>query len=247
MHKETATKLALAFFAVVLVADLVFTGGGIQSLRIISKPLIVLSLLAYFLLSTKGMASPLKGWVVGALLLSWLGDVLLLFESRDSLYFILGLSAFLLAHVAYIIFFNRLRRVEGIALKPMLFLPVLVYYIGLISLLYSHLGAMKLPVVVYGAVISAMLATALHLKSLRGSAAGPLFLLGAALFVLSDSLLAVNKFLEPFTGAGLLIMLTYGLAQFFIVRGNILVFQKAKTNRLIVEQKEALYNDSTIH
>lgn len=247
MHKETATKLALAFFAVVLVADLVFTGGGIQSLRIISKPLIVLSLLAYFLLSTKGMASPLKGWVVGALLLSWLGDVLLLFESRDSLYFILGLSAFLLAHVAYIIFFNRLRRVEGIALQPLLFLPVLVYYIGLISLLYSHLGAMKLPVVVYGAVISAMLATALHLKSLRGSAAGPLFLLGAALFVLSDSLLAVNKFLEPFTGAGLLIMLTYGLAQFFIVRGSILVFQKAKTNRLIVEQKEALYNDSTIH
>ena len=247
MYKETATKLALAFFAVVLAADLVFTAGGLQDLRIISKPLIVLSLLAYFLLRTKQVSSSLKNWVVGALVFSWLGDVLLLFESRDSLYFILGLSAFLLAHVAYIIFFNQLRRAEGIPIKPLLFLPVLVYYIGLISLLYANLGGMTLPVVVYGAVISTMLAMALHLKALKDSVAGALFLLGAALFVLSDSLLAVNKFLQPFAGAGLLIMLTYGLAQFFIVRGSILAFQKKKTNELIVEQKEALYNDSTIH
>lgn len=247
MHKGTATKLTLALFAAVLAADLVFTWADLQTLRLVSKPLIVLSLLAYFLLRTKETSSPLKGWVVGALVFSWLGDVLLLFEARDPLFFILGLSAFLLAHVTYIVFFNRLRRVEGIVLQPLLFLPVLVYYIGLISLLYPNLGGLKLPVVVYGAVISTMLAAALHLKAVRGSRAGALFVLGAALFVLSDSLLAVNKFLEPFAGAGLLIMLTYGLAQFLIVRGSILVFQKNMTNRLIVEQKEALYNDSTIH
>jgi uncharacterized membrane protein YhhN len=246
MHKGTAPKLTLALFAAVLAADLVFTWADLQTLRLISKPLIVLSLLAYFLLSTKEASSPLKSWVVGALVFSWLGDVLLLFEARDSLFFILGLSAFLLAHVAYIVFFNRLRRVEGIGLQPFLFLPVLVYYIGLISLLYPSLGGMKLPVVVYGAVISTMLAAALHLKAIRGSRAGALFVLGAALFVLSDSLLAVNKFLQPFAGAGLLIMLTYGLAQFFIVRGSILVVQMGKAPGSVVGPKEELYNDSFI-
>jgi uncharacterized membrane protein YhhN len=247
MHKEPASKLTLVLFAVVLAADLAFTTGGLQDVRIISKPLIVLSLLGYFLLRTGGVSSSLKSWVIGALVFSWLGDVLLLFESRDPLYFILGLSAFLLAHVAYIVFFNRLRRVEGITIKPLLFLPVLIYYIGLISLLYSNLGGMKLPVVVYGAVISTMLAAAFHLKAIRGSRAGALFVLGAALFVLSDSLLAVNKFLQSFAGAGLLIMLTYGLAQFFIVRGSILVFQKAKTSKPAIELKEELYNDSSFH
>lgn len=46
-------------------------------------------------------------------------------------------------------------------------------------------------------------------------------LAGAALFVLSDSVLAINKFYQSFELAGLLIMLTYGAAQYFIVKGAI--------------------------
>jgi len=44
---------------------------------------------------------------------------------------------------------------------------------------------------------------------------------GAGLFVISDSVLAINKFYQPFEAAGILIMLTYGLAQFFIIKGAI--------------------------
>ena len=47
------------------------------------------------------------------------------------------------------------------------------------------------------------------------------YLLGATAFVLSDSLLAVNKFYQPFAYAGIFIMLTYCAAQYFIVRGYI--------------------------
>jgi uncharacterized membrane protein YhhN len=67
-----------------------------------------------------------------------------------------------------------------------------------------------------------MLLLALHLFFIRNKRAGLFMLLGAVLFVISDSMLAINKFYQPFNGAGLLIMLTYGLAQFFIIRGAIL-------------------------
>jgi uncharacterized membrane protein YhhN len=46
-----------------------------------------------------------------------------------------------------------------------------------------------------------------------------LFIIGAVFFVLSDSLLAINKFYHPFWGANISIMLTYGIAQFCIVKG----------------------------
>ena len=48
---------------------------------------------------------------------------------------------------------------------------------------------------------------------------------GALLFVISDSVLAINKFYHPFEIAGIIIMLTYGLAQFFIAEGAIQYIQ----------------------
>jgi uncharacterized membrane protein YhhN len=75
---------------------------------------------------------------------------------------------------------------------------------------------MRIPVIVYGLVISAMLLFALH-------AGATDYAVGAVLFVLSDSILALNKFHTSFLLAGSLIMLTYGLAQYFIVTGASMV------------------------
>ena len=216
----------MLLFGLALSADLLFTATHLSALRLISKPLIVLALLAYFLFSTRGLVSSLKAWVVGALLFSWLGDVLLLFETLASLYFILGLSSFLLAQVAYTVFFNKLRQAESISFKGLLMVIALVYYAILTAFLFPHLGALKGPVLVYGLVISLMLAAAMHLGRFPQKWAGVSIVLGAFFFILSDSLLAINKFYTSFAGAGLLVMLTYGMAQFFIVRGSILAFQK---------------------
>jgi len=244
MYKGTAATLSLLVFAIALAADLVFTVLDIASLRIISKPLIVLALLAYFLFSTRAVVSPLKAWVVGALVFSWLGDVLLLFESRSSLYFILGLSSFLLAQVAYTVFFQKLRRAGAIGFNALYMAIALVYCAILITFLFPHLGPMKLPVLVYGLVISLMLAVAMHLGRLPQKKAAVSIVLGAIFFVLSDSLLAINKFYTSFAGAGLLVMITYGMAQFFIVRGSILAFQKEGATEPLTGRKEELYNDS---
>ena len=45
---------------------------------------------------------------------------------------------------------------------------------------------------------------------------------GALFFLISDSILAVNKFADPVTNAGFWIMSTYALAQYLIVRGVVL-------------------------
>ena len=77
---------------------------------------------------------------------------------------------------------------------------------------------MKVPVVVYGAVISAMFFVALQLLFYKSKASRQI-ILGAVLFVISDSVLAFNKFYSSFNNAGLVIMLTYTFAQYFITKG----------------------------
>ncbi len=144
-----------------------------------------------------------------------------MFQEKKSLFFLLGLSAFLIAHTFYIIFFHGIRIREKIKSNLWLLLIVVTYYAVLITFLSPHLGTMKLPVRVYGIVISFMLMLAMHMLFLKNKKPGWWMSTGALSFVISDSLLAINKFYQPFESAGLIIMVTYGLAQLFITRGAI--------------------------
>ncbi len=154
-----------------------------------------------------------------ALLFSWLGDVLLMFQQKDPLFFLLGLSSFLIAHIFYIIFFYRVGIEEKVRVNPWLLLIVAIYYIALITLLSPHLGEMKVPVFIYGIVISFMFMLAMHMLSIKNKRVGQWMMAGALLFVISDSTLAINKFYRGFEIAGVVVMLTYGLAQLFIIEG----------------------------
>jgi len=111
--------------------------------------------------------------------------------------------------------------VENVKSNPWLLVAVVVYYAALINLLSPYLFDMKIPVLVYGVVISFMFMLAMHMLFIKNKTAGQWMMAGALLFVMSDSILAINKFYQPFEAAGVLIMLTYGLAQFFIVQGAI--------------------------
>jgi uncharacterized membrane protein YhhN len=211
----------IILFAIVLIANI---SGGLlkhQWLDYISKPLIVVSIAAYFLSQTPYSSTSLKKWILFALFFSWVGDILLMFQVANQLFFLLGLSSFLLAHIFYIIFFQTIRAREKIRPKVWLLLIVLVYYTPLISFLSPHLGDMKMPVIIYGAVISLMLSLAMDMLFIQDKRAGRLMMAGALLFVLSDSVLAINQFYQSFPLAGVIIMLTYGLAQFFIIEGAI--------------------------
>ena len=190
-------------------------------IRYFSKPLIIIFLIGYFVSQLSNIESSLKKWVISALIFSCLGDILLLFEPGDSRFFLFGLSAFLMAHIIYIFFFHQVRIIENIRGKTWLLLPVAVYYAFIITWLSPYLGDMKIPVRIYAVVISFMFMLALHMLFISNKKAGWCMAGGAFLFVLSDSLLAVNKFYGSFEFAGIAIMLTYGFAQFLIVKGAI--------------------------
>ncbi|GLO37505.1 lysoplasmalogenase [Pseudomonas putida] len=168
-------------------------------LALLAKPVPVLALIAW-LRSTP--ASPYRKWITIGLGFSVLGDILLAIPAD---LFVIGLAAFLCAHLAY------LRAYCGQTLRPAL--PALAFSaitgITLFSILASHgLGPLLVPVALYALAISAMLWRAL--------ACGGVVALGAGLFVLSDSLIGIDRFVSPFDNAPYLIILTYWLGQWAI-------------------------------
>ncbi len=216
-------KLFLVIFILVTAGYVCVNEAGYNFYGLFLKPLIIPALIGFVLFSTQSIRSRYKNLLLTGLLFSWAGDVLLMFEKYNSLFFIFGLIAFLLAHVFYIVLFGRIKMVNNISARPFFILIAVAYYAILMRWLLPHLGALKIPVIVYGAVISIMFLLAMHLFKIAGTYAGKILFFGAAFFVVSDSLLAVNKFYSPFAGAGIYIMSTYALAQLLICKGMILL------------------------
>jgi uncharacterized membrane protein YhhN len=220
MLQPVQNKWSFAFWALTLL-DLWGVAENIEILHFIAKPMLIPALLLLLFYSNSSM--PGKSFLVAGLFFSWLGDVFLLFEHKQALFFIFGLASFLTTHIFYTIYFLRIRSQKTSLLKkqPVLIALVLAYGITLVWQLYPHLGDLKLPVMVYAAVICSMLLCSLHVFLKVNKKAARYYLLGAASFVVSDSFLAIKKFYQPFAYAGVFIMLTYCAAQFFIVSGYI--------------------------
>lgn len=209
----------IILFIAAFLADLFAVYTNNETIRYVTKPLLMPLLIIYFVSATKSFITSLKKWIILALLFSCAGDVLLMFESKNSNFFIFGLSAFLIAHILYIILFDQVRIREKIKQSLFPLLPIAVYYILLITLLQPTLGKMQKPVAVYGIIISIMLSFAIDLWRMKYRSVSFYIILGALLFITSDSLLAINKFYKSFEYAGIAIMSTYGIAQLLITLG----------------------------
>jgi uncharacterized membrane protein YhhN len=214
--------LALAGY----LAGILLEHAGLQR---ILKPLLMPPLAGYFMAGTASVRSPLKAFVLLALFFSWAGDILLQYQDRDELFFLAGLSAFLFAHIFYIIFFHRIRVRRGIPGNPWFIVLVAAYYIALMAWLSPYLDNLQMAVRMYGIFISFMLVLALHVGLSKKVPAGKVMLAGAVFFVLSDTLLAVNKFYSAFSFADFLVIATYACAQFLIVYGAIAFLWQTNT------------------
>lgn len=155
---------------------------------------------------------PARVWLLLALLFSAAGDVLLDLDTGDSPFFVAGLGAFLVAHIWYVVAFSTGGLVVGAT--AWVVVPVVTAAALLLWRLYPRLGRLRGPVVAYVTVIVAMTTTAA-----LGRASSGLLLVGALLFMLSDSLIAVNKFLRPIPARDYLVMATYYAAQCLITLG----------------------------
>lgn len=137
--------------------------------------------------------------VMGGLLFSMAGDVLLIFQANPRA-FLAGLVAFLLAHLAYIAAFIYLQltlELKGVGTGDTVTAIGLALMAGVIfRYLSPGLGKLRLPVVLYMMVISVMVHRALAVAlAYSGPATQPaLMVCGALLFYLSDAILAANKF-----------------------------------------------------
>jgi uncharacterized membrane protein YhhN len=210
-----------ALYCLVLAAEVFAALTAGSGLEYFFKPLLMPVLLVYFLsgLSRRGAnAFP----VAAALFFSWLGDLFLLFDKTRPGFFIYGLAAFLAAHVFYILHFWRMRKLNRVEDAPgiSVFAAVAAYGLVFFAFLAPAAGALLVPIAVYSLVLMTMLAASLAAFDLKEDDFGKLCVAGALLFVLSDSLLAVNRFITPFRYAPALVMLTYGAAQLLIAAGS---------------------------
>ena len=188
--------------------------------HLIFKPLIMIGLIGHYL-----VMSPKRSVLfLVALVFCWLGDVLLIFVTSNELFFMGGLVSFLIGHIIYIFCYRQLQGNQNLnellgSQKVRFAFPIILAGTGLVVILYPSLGELKIPVMVYALAITLMTLSALFRYGRTSKKSFGFIFFGAILFMTSDSLLAINKFKEPFSAAGTLIMLTYCLAQFFIVDG----------------------------
>jgi uncharacterized membrane protein YhhN len=212
-------SLALVFSAALAIA----AGPSLLALPLlvfIFKPLTT-TLIIVTALKRQAPAGAIVGaplWrrsVVIGLLLSLIGDIALLWPREG---FLPGLVAFLLAHLAYIVAFSRDTRLAARAA------PFVVY--GLVSAailasLWAGLPTpLRLPVLAYVVALATMAAQAAGVAWVRrasiDAATARNTAIGAGLFVISDALLAIDRFATPLAWAGPAILLTYWTAQALI-------------------------------
>ncbi len=191
-----------------------------------SKPLIIISLAVFFILSVKRPIEKMGKLILFGLLFSLIGDTLLMFveNNPDKPYlFLLGLGSFLLTHVFYITAFFSFKkeRSNWVLQNKWIVLPFLILLGSMLFYLWPDLNnGMKIPVAVYASVIVMMAIAALSMKNKIESPMFTILVAGVFLFIISDSLIAFNKFksFQPFgMNPRISIMLTYMLAQFLII------------------------------
>jgi alkylglycerol monooxygenase len=156
-------------------------------------------------------------YLAAALAGSLAGDVFLMFQG----FFIAGLVSFLVAHLFYLALFKSGQR--WFAHRG-----ALLGTLGIGAAMYAFLWvgglppALRAPVAAYVLVIALMAAQAIGRAAALRDGPSLLVALGAGFFMLSDSLLATNRFVQPLPWSQVWVLSTYYAAQALIVGGCLL-------------------------
>ncbi len=183
---------------------------GSRALVYVAKPLATLLILALAASAPPGADPRVAWWILAGLVFSLAGDVLLMLPSDR---FTAGLASFLVAHVCYIAAFTH---EAGFQLAPLALLPLLVAVGFVYRKLAPGLGSLRIPVIVYIAVIVVMAWQAFARCAVIPGAGPPLAAAGALLFAVSDSALALARFQRPFAGSQATVYASYFAAQWLI-------------------------------
>ena len=202
-------------FIALAVADWAALWNGADERRGITKPAATIALVALAVFAGE-MAGDARAALVVAVVLCLVGDIALLDSSERR--FLFGLAAFALGHVAYI----ATALLIGVSWPRLAAaFPVLAVLLGFEAATRIPAGARRrggtvllVAVAAYSLIISAMVVTAFGTASWVAGT-------GAALFALSDSLIAYDRFVRSVPRAELPIMVTYHGGQLLLVAGLI--------------------------
>ena len=180
-----------------------------QVLSIIFKPLTMILIIS--ILFTGGIE--LEGFsffIFWGLIFSLLGDMMLL---KPWYKFELGLAAFLVGHIFYIIAFISYKGMDW-DIIPLL--PLIGFALWLFRMIKPHLGKLLIPVGSYMSVILLMVWQGMGIWLSEKNTFGLLIGSGASIFCVSDSILAYQRFMQRFKCGNTLSLLTYYIAQYLI-------------------------------
>jgi uncharacterized membrane protein YhhN len=210
----------LIAYALLAAADLALIASGHEALRWYTKPFLMPVLAVGIVVAARWRLDRSRAALVLAAIASATGDTALLRPGEGA--FVLGTLWFAMAQACYLVAFANAGRGRGLVRRrPWVAIPYAVVWLGGTALLWAHLGALRTLIVPYSALLTAMAICALDVTGRIVRRDALLVAAGAALFVLSDSTLAFERFdpaLSP-PHADLLVMLTYVLAQGLIVSG----------------------------
>lgn len=228
---RATTVLSGAVYAALAIADSVAAGrsgsAAARRLRYVLKPALMPALATAFLDSTRGRRAGddmrvLRAGTAAAQAFSWGGDVALLGTSERA--FLTGVGSFFGAHVAYVAAFSSVRGERqdhdtgGLKVALGLWLtmaPLMSFAAG------RKDPALRVPVAAYATILSGMFASSRMLDAALPQGARRTLQTGTALFLISDSVLAVQKFVlaEPQPVLESVVMTTYTAAQGLIATG----------------------------
>lgn len=182
-----------------------------KRLEYIFKPLTMIWVILIVLLADTPFSTTYQLIILLGLLASLGGDICLMLP--DERWFLPGLVSFLLAHIAYIVAFT----LESEATAPIWYIvPFVLYGALFVRWLWGDLGELRAPVLVYVCAILIMAWQAANRWVEVRNTAAFLAMIGAYLFVMSDSVLAVERFRGSWRSAPFWVLSTYFTAQWLI-------------------------------
>jgi uncharacterized membrane protein YhhN len=201
---QKALLCIFAAFAIIFIATLPFKP---YPANFVIKAIPAISLAVLALVTVSGSTGKL---LFASLLLCAAGDIAL--EIDADRYFIIGLGFFLIAQIMFIVTFSRDFKMQKSRIPIIAVLAV--YALAMAIAMTPSLREMAIPVYLYLVVITLM-----GIFAALRAAKNKFTLYGAVSFIVSDSIIAINKFMTPVPAADYLVMVTYYLALFLITLG----------------------------
>lgn len=203
---KRASLITLVVLAIVSVLELSAVAADNTVLEHLTKPLLLPLLIIFVLVEVGWNADPSIKFLIIGQFFSFLGDVALMFDG--DLWFALGIGMFLITHIFYLIGFFKIGAREGLRERRWVLVAYPLFWLAANAALWSGLGPLRIPIIVYSAFLVAMAMCSMSL--------GTLFGIGGALFMVSDLLIGETVAYGAFPGSGVVIMLTYIVGQAII-------------------------------